>query len=202
MQEFPQRLTFDGHADLRPLSGLDGALADRLFDLLSRLGRLPPVVDADVDGTIALSAQAGYETCAQNRGLAQTGLAEQHGEQLALHSAPELGDFAVAAVKECAGFFGEGGKAEPRVAGIDGGRGFRRRSRCEVRQFCVHSERALVKSASRCANSGETSPACSWVKCNALNLSGTSASFAFVASIVTGRMNSAPSAIFRTRSSA
>ncbi len=59
-----------------------------------------------------------------------------------------------------------------------------------------------MKSASRCVSSGVTCPPGSGVKCSALNLSGTNAAAAVVASMLTGRMNSAPSAMLRARSMA
>jgi hypothetical protein len=50
-------------------------------------GASRPVVDAHVDRAVALRAQARHEAGAQDRGLAQARLAEQHGQQLALHAA-------------------------------------------------------------------------------------------------------------------
>ena len=182
-----------GDARLGPLAGVAGRLQDRLLDLLAGLRRVGGVGDAHVDRAVALAAQARHQAGAQDRGLAEPRLAEQHGEELALHAARELGDFLVAAEEEAARVLGERGEAEPRMA--------RRRppqGRCPGLR--VHDGRARVKSFRRAANSGVTAPPGSCVKCSALKRSGTSASAALVSSIVTGSTNSAPSAMLRARS--
>src|SRR5207302_744326 len=128
-----------------------------------------------------------------DRGLAEARLTEQQRQELALHAARELGDLLLAAEEERARLLGEGSEPQPRIAFIDltgriGRRQFRNR---------VHRERARMKSSRRCAKSAGTCPPGSWLKCSALNLSGTRASAAVVASMLTGRMNTASSGISR-----
>ena len=130
VQELPQRLAGFGDAGLGPLAGVARGLQDRLLDLLAGLGRVGGVGDADVNRAIAVPAQARHEPGAQDRRLAEPGLAEQHGEELALHAARELGDFLVAAVEEVARGLGEGIEAEPGMALVDR----RRRRRPSVRR--------------------------------------------------------------------
>ena len=111
----------------------------------------------------------------------------------------ELGDLLIAAVEIAAGVLGEGRQAQPRMGVVDGAVGSPRDGRAAD---VVHVERACMKSSRRRANSGVTCPPGSCVKCSDLNLSGTSASAALVASMQTGRMNTAPSAMLRERSMA
>ena len=203
VEELPQRLSGDGHARLRPLAGAPRRARDRLLDLLGGFGRVPAVVDAHIDRAIALCPQPRHETGAQDRGLAEAGLAEQHGEQLPLHAAREFRHLLFAAVEVGSGFLREGRETEPWVGGVDGrGGGIGCVGRIAHGDSIgpVHSCRARMKSATRRANSAGTSPPGSCVKCSALNLSGTRASAAAVASMLTGRMKRAPSAMFRTRS--
>ena len=198
VQKLPQRLARDRYTHLGPLARQARGLPDRLFDLLGRLGRVPAVIDAHVDRAVPLAAQTGHESGTQDRGLAEARLTEQQRQELALHAARELGDLLLAAEEERARLLGEGSEPQPRIAFIDltgriGRRQFRNR---------VHRERARMKSSRRCAKSAGTCPPGSWLKCSALNLSGTRASAAVVASMLTGRMNNAPSAMLRTRSMA
>src|SRR5262249_44818050 len=158
-----------------------------------------------------------HDARAQDRGLAQPGLAEQDGEELALDAACELCHLFVAAIEITAHLLGERGEPEPRMLRID------RRLRRGAVGWCHgvlsagdegdrtlgahvlalrHPCRAERSSCKRRANSGETSPPGSRVKCSALNRSGTCALPASVSSMHTGRMKSAPSAILRARSSA
>ena len=104
VQEFPQRLAGAGDAGLRPLAGVARGLQDRLLDLLAGLRRIGGVGDAHVDRAVAVPAQPRHEAGAQDRRLSEPGLAEQHGQELALHAARELGDFLVAAVEEARAF--------------------------------------------------------------------------------------------------
>src|SRR5205807_3151586 len=198
VQKLPQRLARDRYTHLGPLARQARGLPDRLFDLLRRLGRVPAVIDAHVDRAVPLAAQTGHESGTQDRGLAEARLTEQQRQELALHAARELGDLLLAAEEERARLLGEGSEPQPRIAFIDlTGRIGRRQLRNRV-----HRERARMKSSSRCAKSAGTCPPGSWLKCSALNLSGTRASAAVVASMLTGRMNNAPSAMLRTRSMA
>ena len=57
----------------------------------------------------------------EDRRFAEPGLAEQHGEQFALHPAGQLGNLFFAAVEILAGFLGERGEAEPGVLLVDFG---------------------------------------------------------------------------------
>src|SRR5665213_3324360 len=191
MEKLPQRLAFDRYALLCPLAGIAGGARNGLLDLFRRFRRLRRIVDAHVHGTVTLAAQSRHQAGAQYRGLAQSRLSKQNGQQLALHSSSELGDFLFAAVEILPRLFRERRQSQPGIAFIDGALRLR-----------VHDCRARMKSATRCANSRGTTPPGNWVKCRALNLSGTSASAELVASMHTGRINSAPSAILRTRSSA
>ena len=200
MQVLPQRLAHGRDPDLGPFAGTAGGAGNRLFDLLGRIRGVAAIVDAHVDRTIPLVAQARYQPGTQDRGLAQARLAEQHGQELALHPPRQLGDLLVPTVEVGARLFGKRSQAEPRMALVD-----RRRAGllCAERlRLCVHCCRARMKSTRRCANSPGTAPPGSCEKCRALNLSGTSASAAVVPSIDTGRINSAPSAMLRTRSMA
>src|ERR1700721_1084523 len=200
VQKFPQRLPLDRDARLRPLAAAPGGAAHRVLDLFGGLRRVPAVVDAYIDGAVALGAQTRRESGPQDGGLAETRLAEQHREELALHPARELGDLLVAPVEISPRLFRERRQSQPgialvhRIGGRIGGR--------HALWLRVHCERARMKSTRRCANSGSTCPPGRCVKCSALNLSGASASAAVVASMLTGRMNSAPSAMLRTRSMA
>ena len=55
-----------------------------------RVGRAPAVVYAHVHWAITLRAQARHAPGPQNRGLAETRLSEEHGEEPALHATWEL----------------------------------------------------------------------------------------------------------------
>ena len=105
MQELPERFAFDGRTRARPVTGLGRHLEDRLLDLLRRRRRFRRVVDADVDGTEARPAQARHQARAQQRRLAEARLAEQHGQQLALHAPREFRRLFVAAVEVGPRFF-------------------------------------------------------------------------------------------------
>ena len=193
VQELPERLAGGRDARLGPLAGMTCGLQDRLLDLLAGLRRVGGVGDAHVDRAIALAAQARHQAGAQDRSLAEPRLAEQHGEELALHATRELGDLLVAAEEESPRVLGERGEAEPGMAIVD-------RLGTRYPGLRVHDGRARVKSCRRAANSGVTAPPGNCVKCNALKRSGTSASAALVSSMVTGSTNSAPSAMLRARS--
>ncbi len=225
VEELPQRFAVDRHAGLRPLARGFGRAEDRLLDLLGGLGRLRRIIEPNVDRAIALGPQPRHDPRAQDRRLAETRLAEQDREELALNAARELGDLLLAAVEVAARLLGERREAEPRMLRVDcgvRGRAVRRRgggvgahagsgirrgpsvrrrhARLRLRGRRCHPLRAASRSLSRRANSGVTSPPGSRVKCTALNLSGTCASPPFVSSIVTGMMKSAPSAMLRARS--
>ena len=119
MQELPQRFALDrGTGRVQCPAAARGA-EDRLLDLLGRRRRFRVVVEAHVDRAKALGAQARHQAGAQQRRLAEARLAEQHGEQLALHAARELGGLFVAAVEVGACLLGVGGQAEPGIFRID-----------------------------------------------------------------------------------
>jgi hypothetical protein len=107
VQELPQRFALHCGTDLGPMAGHAG-FVDGLFDLLRGFGRSLGIVDAHVHRAIALGAQPRHQPGAQDGGLAQAGLAEQHCQQFALHAARQLGDFLVAAVEVSASVLGEG----------------------------------------------------------------------------------------------
>ena len=111
VQELPQRLSLDRRARPRPVPGGHGGLEDRLLDLLGGWRRLGRIVDTHVHRAVAFAAQPRHEAGSQQRGLAEPGLAEQHGEVLALHTARELGRLVVAAVEVGAGFLSVGTQA-------------------------------------------------------------------------------------------
>ena len=118
-----------GDAGLRPLTGVARGLQDGLLDLLAGLRRIGGVVDANIDRTVAVPAQARHEARAQDRGLAEAGLAEQHREELALHAARELGDFLLAAVEDSSRVSSVNEcEAEPGIALVHCGRGTARLS--------------------------------------------------------------------------
>ena len=119
VQELPERLALDGRAGPRPVARGLGRAEDRLLDLFGRRRRIGGVVHPHVDGAIALAAQPRHESCAQQRGLAEAGLAEQHRQELALHTTGELRGFLVAAVEVGAALLGVRGQAEPRILGVD-----------------------------------------------------------------------------------
>src|SRR6185437_16329790 len=119
MEEFPQRFAGNRDADVRPLPGRFARAEDRLLDLLARRRRVARIVDAHVDRAEAERAQPGNDAGAQDRSLAETGLAEQDRQELPLNAPRKLGDLLLAPVKELARLLGERDEPEPRVLGID-----------------------------------------------------------------------------------
>ena len=119
VEELPQRLSGAGHTGLRPLSGLLGRFEYRLLDLLGRRRRLRRVIDAYIDRAIADRPQPRQNTGAQDRRLAEAGLAEQQRQQLALNAARKLGDLLFPPVEERLRFLGERREAQPRVLRVD-----------------------------------------------------------------------------------
>ena len=156
MQKLPQRFALLRDAGLSPLARVARGLQNGALDLLRGLRRLAAVVDAHINRAIALSAQTRHQTGAQNRGFAETRLAEQDGQQLALHAARQLRNFLLPSVEILPGLFGERGEAQPWIGGIDG-----RCGRCRVagvRWGQVHCCRACMKSLRRLENSSGTTP--------------------------------------------
>ena len=119
VQELPQRLALDRRAGARPVPRLGGHLEDGLLDLLGRRRRVGRVVDADVDRAEALAAQPRHQAGAQQRGLAEAGLAEQDGQQLALHAPREFRGLVVAAVEIGARVLVVARQADPGILRID-----------------------------------------------------------------------------------
>src|SRR6185295_2850942 len=76
--------------------------------------------EAHVDRAVAGGPKARHQAGAQDRGLAEAALAEQHGEQLSLHASRQLGDLVLAAVEESARRLAERVEAEPGLRRIDG----------------------------------------------------------------------------------
>jgi hypothetical protein len=196
VQELPQRLARDRRAGTGPVPRLGRHPVDRLLDLLGGRRRLGGVVDADVDRTEARTPQPGRQPRAQQRSLAEARLAEQHGQQLALHTAGKFRRLVVATVEIRAGLFRIARETQPRVFRVDGRRG------ADVRLDGSHGRRPCMRSCRRRTNSGDGVPPGSRAMCSDLNLSGTSASCSGVSSMQTGRMNTAPSAMLRDRSTA
>src|SRR5918994_4387160 len=157
-----------------------GRAEDRLLDLLGRRRRIERVIDAHVNGAVALAAQPRHQSSAQQRSLAEAGLAEQHRQELALNAGREFRGFLVTAVKIGATLLGVGGKPEPRVLGIDAQRADRAGS------DSIHARRPFSSSCSLRSNSGPGWPPGARVMCSARNFSGTSASDSGVWSIHTG----------------
>ena len=194
VEELPKALPAVRHARARPMPRRAGGADDGLLDLLRRRRGVGPVVDADVHRAVTLGPESRHDARAEDGGLAESRLAEEHGEETALHPPGELAHLLLAAVEVVAGLLGERGETEPGVARVDrvsvgGGR-------------VVHARRALHRSCRRAANSGEISPPGSRVKWTALNRSGTSAAASVVSSMQMGRMKTAPSAMLRVRSTA
>ena len=196
VQELPQRLALDRGARAAPVAGLGRGLEDRLLDLLGRRRRISRVVHPHVHRAEALAAQPRHEPGAQQRGLAEAGLPEQHGEVLALDATREFGGFLIAAVEVAARLLGVGRETQPRVLGID------RHRVGALQRRAAHERPPRASSCSRRTNSGLGSPPGRRVMCTARNFSGTSASASGVSSMHTGRMNTAPSAMLRERSTA
>ncbi len=112
VQEFPQRLAL--RPPRRPGSTRPerpGVARIACLICSAGSGASRDVVDAHVDRAIALAAQPRHEAGAQDRGLAEARLAEQHREELALHAPRELGDLLFAAEEVTARLLGEGGEA-------------------------------------------------------------------------------------------
>jgi hypothetical protein len=120
VQELPERLARLRGAGLRPGAGVQGLAEDRLLDLLGRRRRVAGVVQPHVDRAVALGAQPRHQAGAQDRGLTQAALAEQHGERLALHAPGELGDLLLAAVEKRARRLGERVQPQPGLLRVDG----------------------------------------------------------------------------------
>src|SRR6185369_9591771 len=92
VQELPERLILDRGAGLRPRPRGECLAEHRLLDLLRRRRRLAAVVEPHVDRAVAGGPQPRNEAGAQDRGLAEAALAEQHGEELSLYASREIGD--------------------------------------------------------------------------------------------------------------
>ena len=107
MQKFPQRLALDRDAYLGPLTRAARRLSDRLFDLHGRLRSLARVIDAHIDRAVALRAQARDEAGAQDGSFAEARLAEEHGQEFALHPARKFRDLILAPVEVGARLFRE-----------------------------------------------------------------------------------------------
>ena len=120
VHELPQRLTLDRGAGLRPSARCERLAEHRLLDLLGGRRRVGAVVEPHVDRTIAFGSQPRHQAGAQDRGLAQAALAEQHREWLALHAACQFGDLFLAPVEVLARRFGERIQPEPGLLGVDG----------------------------------------------------------------------------------
>ena len=194
VQKFPQRFTVKRHAGLRPRALRFGGAKNRLLDLLGRWHRGGAVIDTNVNRAVAFGAQTRHDTGVQDRGLAQTGLTEQHGQELSLHATRKLANLVFTTVEILTCLLGERCQAQPRVLGGDGG------------GLCWRSGGAHARlsswACSRSTNALAPSPLGSLVKCAALNLSGTWARTSTVSSIHTGSRNTAPSVMLRERSTA
>ena len=123
VEKFPERLAGLGDAGLRPVSGGRGRAQDGLFDLLGGRRGFAAVVEPHIHGAIALGPEPRHETGAEDGGFSEARLAEEDGEELALHASPEFGDLLVAPVEIGARLLGEGGEAQPGILWIDGGSG-------------------------------------------------------------------------------
>ena len=71
------------------------------------------VIEADVNRQEAFGAQGGEKAGADQRGLTESGQAEEHGERLAFDAAKKFLRFGGAPVEIFRGLFGEGVQAEP-----------------------------------------------------------------------------------------
>ena len=111
MQKFPQRFAFYCRTGFGPLTGSGGGRENCLLDLLGGRRRIGGVIDPNVDRAIALWAQSRHDARAQDRGLAKTGLTEQHGQEFALYASRQFADLLFTAIEKAARFFGEGGEA-------------------------------------------------------------------------------------------
>jgi hypothetical protein len=107
VQELPQRLTLDRGAGARPRARGARLAEDRLLNLLGRRRRVAAVVESDIDRAMAFGPQARHQAGAQDRGLAQAALAEQHRERFALHASRQLGDLRLATIEVLARRLGE-----------------------------------------------------------------------------------------------
>src|SRR5947207_15206866 len=119
VEELPQRLSGRCDADLGPLPGLLRRTEDRGLDLLGGWRGLARIVDAHVHGAVTHRPEPRNDAGAQDRGLAETRLAEQQGKRLALHAPDELRDLILAAVEVRARLFAERVQPEPRMLRVD-----------------------------------------------------------------------------------
>ena len=128
MQELPQGLTGDGGAALGPGAGRLGGAEDGPLDLVGGRRGMRVVVEPHIDRAKALGTETRHETSLQDGGLAEAGLAEEHGQQLALHPAAELGGLLLAAMEIATRLLGEGNESKPGMLGVDRCDGDRRRN--------------------------------------------------------------------------
>ncbi len=134
--------------------------------------------------------------------LPETRLPKEDGKQLALHPPRKLGDLFFAPKEVGARLLGEGGKAEPRIALVDGSGAS---SRAGSRMHSLAAARSLLARLHEVAQAlREVCPHLAARQMREMQrlefVRAPAPAAVSVPSMVTGRMKSAPSAMLRTRS--